>query len=300
MKHLVITIFVLISGFGLGQIEDKTFKSIRFSGISGSFGFTNNKYLGVTTNQLKPIFTQDLSLNQNYENDYDYVPYFFQTNGLSSLQLEFKSYFELNKIKKVSVEAFAGIRFANTTIAGGFYNQKNPLIDNEIFQSPNSNNYVEKQSTTKLLASYGIYGNTFFIPMGLNLNTKKSRIIWLNAGIELSPGLTVNKVYESLIIESKQTKYTENGVVQQGFNGIYSFEQRTLHQYSENISKPSFMFTTSLPLGLNIRLGKRKPVLKNTSLMFLISPNWTYGNISYLGSIQGFGMQSNLGLNLRW
>jgi|LakMenE18May11ns_1017448.scaffolds.fasta_scaffold9959682_20 hypothetical protein len=300
MKFVVISIFGLISNVIICQIDDLTFKPIRFTGISGSFGFMSAKYSGLTTNQLKPIFTGDLSLDQNYTNDYTYAPYFIATNGLSSFQLELKTFYEINTMKKVNLEGFIGFRFANTILAGGYYSQKNPLKTNEIYQSSNSANILEKQSITRLDASYGIYGNTLFLPMGINLNTKKSRIVWLNAGLEFSPGLTINKVYESTITESKQTTYIENGAVQQGFGKNISYDQITLHHYSERITKPSMMLMMSMPFGVNIRLGKKMPVLKHTNILFLIAPNWTYRNTSYLGSSHGFGMQSSLGLNFRW
>lgn len=300
MKFLVTLLFALISNLASGQIDDKVFKPIRFVGFSGSFGFLGNKYLGLTTNQLKPIFINDLSLNQNYANDYRYAPYFIPTNSLSSLQLELKTFYELNVVKKVNLECFIGFRLANTIIAGAYYIQKNPLKINEIYQSSNGANIVEKQSIIQLEASYGIYGNTYYLPMGININTKKSKIIWLSAGFEFSPGLTTNKVYESTITETKQTTFIENGIVQQGSVGSIMYDQITLHHYSERITRPSFMLMMSLPFGINVRLGKRLPVIKRTSIFLQMAPIWTYRNISYLSSTHGFSTQSNLGLNFRW
>jgi hypothetical protein len=301
MKRIILFIIILT---GLYSFAQDSIKKIRFSGLSfdiGQFGTSDKGNL--TLDDYKKISPDDELLNTSLTS-YSSSAFFGEPQGFNNFFAPcVKAYFDYKLFKRVNTELFIGIKYRSHIFSGfRFYNTEEVFTPFVNYQNTKAYNEIIKTTDQY---SFGLVGKQIFIPVGLNITTKKSRRFWFTAGLELAPGLSFAYQYRSMYWVDKSVSLLDASKIQnQNYNYQSGYtvnsEQNIYSQRIENINKLGFAFYAGVPLSVNLRLSKHVKILKNINANASISPGCYYSTSKTVTTNFAYAIAANLGLRVNW
>jgi hypothetical protein len=275
--------------------QSDSLKMIRFSGLQLKFNMVGSRYDESTRENYQSFIKNNEILKQDVTG-YEHSP--------NSGTHNYSSYLALNAVADIrtgkkfpALELTFGLNFGQSVLSSAYYSKTDydttgsyyNNIKNEVLYtvSENNSNYI-----------YEVRSQQLFLPIGLNLTTNKKRWLWASAGVELSPGISFANVFSArkglntneLILYSN-SRYTDITSYTRTHQSRGMWESR-----ETKFGGVGFAGFVTLPLSVNLRLGKKNSFLKHMSLSASLSPGFYYSRNKFSGTNTGIIMNSALGV----
>jgi hypothetical protein len=202
-----------------------------------------------------------------------------------------KVYFR-KKGLKFRHEIFAGIRYSEAFISSTSYSrQEHDTISSFFDPSLNADRYLVH--STHESYQFNIMAKRLILPLGLSIFSKRSRMIWLSAGIGLAPFLSFDHrlrgMYNFRIIE----QVTQPGKELSYFGNVLgSASDRKTHK----LNSLGGGFYLGIPLALHLHAPPGLRVLRNFNPFVSLMPLFLYSDTRIGKPVSGFLMNASAGI----
>lgn len=277
--------FILLSHLTFAQTKPQVTDVFIFGGgmFMNNPDLNRQELLRLAPNS--PTLNQDLSKFLNNNSRYNYSG----TQGASnfSAMLGFKPFKSnpnrsVNPIVRVGL-SFGSVNFVNQSFG---YSDRFPY-DTLISQRTGEKIYLDSLAGSTLFVQQN--GNQARIDIALLYETNTERWVSVYSGLSLGAGITFNNQ-----TQVSQSNYNYNSNVGYGYSyNSYQYNWET-HQ-----NKNGYLVQTAIPIGLNVRLGKKKAILNQSSCFIEFSPGLAIYQIPELKTYTHFTYLTSAGLRFK-
>jgi hypothetical protein len=232
-----------------------------------------------------PLLNQDLSKYLNNNSRYNYSG----TQGTSnfSAMLGFKP-FQSKPNRSVSPIVRVGLSFGQVNFVNQSFGYSDRFpYDTLISQRTGEKIYLDSLAGSTLFMQQN--GNHARVEIALLYETSTDRWVSVYGGLSLGAGITFNNQ-----TQISQSNYNYNNNVGYGYSyNSYQYEWETYQ------NKNGYLVQTAIPIGMNIRLGKKKAILNQSSYFIEFSPGLAVYQIPELKTYTNFTFLTSAGLRFR-
>lgn len=261
--------------------------------VSG-FGFARSARLQMS--EFEKLIPGSVLLQQNMagyqENFYSYLETTGNFGVLVGMQLRDKSgqAYRSNPTLRAGFQCGSGVYFS-----AGKYMESTSIVDTLISQQTGQMYFVDSINTRSYSASY--YSQQLRLDVSLLFGASSEARWSLYGGLGLTAGISLNAVSEISYGEFAAQRIA----IGQGNSSVRYSNQRVLDSKSEQFkNKANTAFCGYVPLGVDFRIGKRRPFWKQVHLIYEIRPALTITNIPELGVYPEAQLLQQFGLKVRW
>lgn len=298
MKKYAIVFFALISVLS-SKAQKDSLKKIKFSAIQADVGthfFPDYKQLSreeyksfVKTNSL---LNADVS-NYKTANGYLYSAY----EGLFGI----KFYATIQDNKKFKKEVFIGLRYGQEGGVGLMLSKS--TYDTLSLYSNSSGETYYKVRDNSYNYNYGITSQKLILPIGFNFTSNKEKRAWISYGVELSPYINFNYVFQASYGNNYSDLFVKQGdSLTSPDNLTNSNRFRTYSGRVErtNLSGVGYGAYLSLPFCFYMHPFLKTPFLKHINLMGSVSPGFVCSYSKFYGTSMAGGVNFSAGIRYNW
>jgi hypothetical protein len=298
MKQLIILFVMPFMGMNAQTDSALKARKLKFKAVQleahGTTLFLNSS---ISQSKLQQFVTNDPLLYLDFSS-YNSAPKDARSVVYNS-NIGARAYFTLNSRSKLEKELYAGVVYGTGSYSQLMFHKGN-YDTLGVYTNTASGQYLYQVQETNDSYNFSINSNMVLMPVGLNITTPKTKRVWFGFGVEIAPGITFNYQYSS-----SHYKFSRKHLVEPGtpVANYYTMDPFNVTQFeakssSKNLNGAGFAGYVGLPLNMNLRLSKRLPVLKNTSLGVSLAPSYYMEVNKYRGTRSGFALASTM--NLRY
>jgi hypothetical protein len=289
---LLSTIALTTSG---QELQPKAIKKISINDVYIQTGFYSENNTNGTLADFKKLAPQSALLQNNLTDFYESSGFSTTTNNMFSIMLGLqfsdkeKASYKANPLLRLGVSYFSG-----TSITSGFYKEERFPYDTLTSSQTGQTIFIDSINTKNYSMNYS--SEQLRLDASLIFRTNPEARWSLFAGIGVNAGLSINAntaIYFNRY-ESSDTRFIN------GNTSSYSYSN-TDNSKTENFqNKSNFGLSTYIPMGVDLRLGKKNEFWKRTHLFYELRPGVNITSIPELGTITNSSIQHGLGLRVTW
>ncbi len=238
--------------------------------------------------QLAPnstLLQQDLSKFYDNNSPYSYSG----TRGATtfSAMLGFNP-FKPKPNRSISPVVRVGLTFGQVNLVNQYlsYSESFPY-DTLISQRTGEKIYLDSLAGSSLTMQQS--GNQARVEIALLFQTNLERWVSVYSGLSAGVGLTFNNRTQI----GKSNFHYGNGYGYDYYSSNFQYEWENYN------NKNGYLVQTAIPIGLNVRLGKHKPILNQSFIFMEFSPGLAFYHIPELKTFNNFTYQTNVGIRFR-
>lgn len=293
----IILLTVSFSVFGQEQ-PPKTIKKISIHDFYIQTGMFFERNTNGTLTDFKTLAPQSVLLNNNMTDFSQSVGFSMTGNTMFSvmLGLQFsdkqKTIYKANPLLRLGISYFSG-----TTLTGGSYKEDRKPYDTLTSTQTGQTVYIDSVTTKNYSMNYSSEQLRFDGSLIFRTNPEARWSIY--TGIGITAGLSINAntdIYYSNYGRT-ETRYA-NGSTSSSYN--YSSSDNSNSKTEKIKNKTNFGASTYIPMGIDIRIGKKREFWKRTHLFYELRPGINITSIPELRTITNASLQHGLGLRVSW
>jgi hypothetical protein len=238
--------------------------------------------------QLAPnstLLQQDLSKFYDNNSPYDYSG----TQGATtfSVMLGFNP-FKPKPNRSISPIVRVGLSFGQVNLVNQYlsYTERFPY-DTLISQRTGEKIYLDSLAGSTLTMQQS--GSQARVEIALLFQTNLERWVSVYSGLSAGAGLTFNNRTQI----GRSNFHYGNGY------GYDYYSSNSQYEWENYNNKNGYLVQTAIPIGLNVRLGKQKPILNQSFIFMEFSPGLAFYHIPELKTFTNFTYQTNVGVRFR-
>ena len=262
--------------------------------ITSGFGFGRSAMLQMS--EFEKLMPSSMLLQEDMSGFQAAFFSYLETKGnfgvLVGMQLRDKSgiAYRRNPILRAGFQYGSGVYFS-----AGKYKESTTVIDTLISQQTGHMYFVDSINTRSYSASYS--SQQIRLDVSLLYGTNSESRWSLYGGLGLTAGMSLQAKTEISYGEYSAQRVS----VGLGYSNVRYSNQRQIDYRTELVSnKSNLAFCGYVPLGVDFRIGKKRPFWKQVHLIYELRPALTVTNIPELGVYPEAQLLQQFGLKVRW
>jgi hypothetical protein len=290
---LLSTIALTASG---QELQSKAIKKISINDVyiqTGTFSENNNNG---TLADFKTLAPQSALLQNDLTDFYQSSGFSTTTNNMFSIMLGLqfsnkeRTSYKKNPLLRLGISYFSG-----TSITSDFYKEERFPYDTLTSSQTGQTIYIDSITTKSYSMNYS--SEQLRLEASLIFRTNPEARWSLFAGIGVNAGLSINA---NTAIYYNRYESSDNRFINGNTSSPYGYSN-TDNSKTENIkNKSNFGLSTYIPMGVNLRLGKKNEFWKRTHLFYELRPGINITSIPELRTVTNSSIQHGLGIHVTW
>lgn len=287
-------IMVTVSYSVFGQEQAKTVKKINIQDIyiqTGSFSRGNSNG---TLTDFKTLAPQSVLLNANLADFSQSGGFSLTSNNMFSVMLGLQFSDKQKTTYKANPQLRLGVSyFSGTSLTGGLFNEERKPYDTLTSAQTGQAVYLDSVTTK----SYGLnYSSEQLRFDGSLIFRTNPEARWsLFAGVGITAGFSINTNTDIYYSNFGWTETSNSNTFPSRYYDYSSSDNWKTEKYK---NKNNFGASTYIPMGIDIRIGKKREFWKRTHLFYELRPGINITSIPELRTITKASIQHGLGLRV--
>ena len=293
-KTFLLLSFFLLSVQAKAQSDTiEPIPSIIISDVSINTGWAASTMENFTLNDFRKLAPEGLLLidvsglySENYGNEFD--------NAMFSILVHLKFANKNKGSMKLNPQVRAGVMFYSSgEHSNVFYKQQRTPVDTLTSNSSSTVIYVDSVSEQRYYCTYSSHQIRLDLSVLFSTNGKSA---WkLYGGLGFTLGSTMNNTTSVRLQNSENLEYYFPGGQYYATTGAYAYADE---QYESFVNKNSVTGSIYAPLGVSLRLGKKREFWKRLQVYYELRPSIDYYNIPEIKSVTSGNVNQMLGLKI--